>query len=146
MPSNFCRKIIWSDKSKFELINSKRRQNVWKKRKDGLIKDNIAVTVKHSLSVMLWGRIFTFVFITLSAIMQWVKVCFRKIQCFIQYIHFIWSQFNKWFICLQIFFFQKSKFFIELLLKAVLRYVVLLIKIVFRQSVENMSKQTNSTN
>jgi hypothetical protein len=55
MPLNFWRKIIWSDESKFELINSKRRQHVWKKRKEGLTKDNIAVTVKHSPSVMLWG-------------------------------------------------------------------------------------------
>jgi hypothetical protein len=46
MPLNFWRKIIWSEESKFELINSKSCQHVWRKRKEGLTKDNIAVTVK----------------------------------------------------------------------------------------------------
>jgi hypothetical protein len=38
------------------------------------------------------------------------KLCFWQIQCSIQYIHFILKKFYKWFISLQIFFFQKSQF------------------------------------
>jgi transposase len=41
MPPAFWNKIIWSDESKFELINSKRRTRVWKRRKEGLIKKTI---------------------------------------------------------------------------------------------------------
>ena len=31
MPLSFWKRVIWSDESKFELINSKRRVKVWKK-------------------------------------------------------------------------------------------------------------------
>jgi hypothetical protein len=55
MPSFFWKKIIWSDESKFELINSKRRVRVWKIRGEGLNNENVSPTIKHSKSLMVWG-------------------------------------------------------------------------------------------
>jgi transposase len=55
MPAFFWKKILWSDESKFELINSKRRFRVWKKRGEGLNNENVSPTVKHSKSLMVWG-------------------------------------------------------------------------------------------
>jgi len=55
MPAFFWKKIIWSDESKFELVNSKRRVRVWKVIGEGLKKENVSPTVKHSKSIMVWG-------------------------------------------------------------------------------------------
>jgi len=55
MPPIFWRKIIWSDESKFEFVNSKRRVKVWKIRGEGLNSENVVPTTKHSKSVMVWG-------------------------------------------------------------------------------------------
>ncbi len=55
MPSFLWKKIIWSDESKLELINSKRRVRVWKIRGEGLNNENVLPTIKHSKSLMVWG-------------------------------------------------------------------------------------------
>lgn len=55
MPITFWNRIIWSDESKFELINSKRRIRVYKRRGEGLNPSTTQPTVKHSKSVMVWG-------------------------------------------------------------------------------------------
>jgi len=55
MPPMFWRKTIWSDESKFEFVNSKRRVRVWKIRGEGLNSKNVTPTTKHSKSVMVWG-------------------------------------------------------------------------------------------
>jgi hypothetical protein len=55
MPPAFWNKIIWSDEWKFDLIKSKRRTRVCKKRKEELNKDNFSATVKYPPSVMVWG-------------------------------------------------------------------------------------------
>lgn len=54
-PESFWRRIIWSDESKFELTNTKRRVRVWKKRNEGLNDENSVPTIKHSPYVMVWG-------------------------------------------------------------------------------------------
>jgi len=46
MPTSFWKKIIWSDESKFELINSKRRVRVWKIRGEGLNNENVSLIIK----------------------------------------------------------------------------------------------------
>ena len=55
MPLNFWKRVIWSDESKFEIINSKRRVRVYKRKGEGIIAQTIQPTVKHPKSVMVWG-------------------------------------------------------------------------------------------
>lgn len=54
-PEEFWQKIIWSDESKFEKNGSKRRVTCWRRRGEGLKREFIIPTVKHSGSVMAWG-------------------------------------------------------------------------------------------
>ena len=54
-PPEFWRHVIWSDESKFEIINSKRKIRVYKRRGEGLNPQTIQSTVKHPKSVMVWG-------------------------------------------------------------------------------------------
>lgn len=55
-PLSFWERIIWSDESKFELMNKKKRKRVWCKPSDRLKKQNAQPTIKHGGgSVMLWG-------------------------------------------------------------------------------------------
>jgi hypothetical protein len=55
MPMWYWKKVLWSDESKFELKNTKRRIKVYKKRGEGLRMDTINPTIKHDKSVMVWG-------------------------------------------------------------------------------------------
>jgi hypothetical protein len=57
MHAFFWKKIIWSDESKFELINSKKRVRIWKIRDECLNNENMSPTIKHSKSLMVWGCI-----------------------------------------------------------------------------------------
>lgn len=56
MPKTFWDKVIWSDESKFELKNEKRRKRVWCEPSQRLKSKNITHTVKHGGgSLMVWG-------------------------------------------------------------------------------------------
>ena len=55
MPKNFWRRILWSDEYKFELINSRRKVKVWKRRGEGLNLKTLNPTLKHSKFVIVWG-------------------------------------------------------------------------------------------
>lgn len=56
MPTAFWERVIWSDESKFELRNSKKRKRVWCKPSDRLKPQCIQSTVKHGGgSLMVWG-------------------------------------------------------------------------------------------
>jgi transposase len=55
MPPEFWKKILWSDESKFEIINSKRRVRVYKVKGERLTQQTIQPTVKHSKSITVWG-------------------------------------------------------------------------------------------
>jgi len=56
MPVSFWRKIIWSDESKFELKQLKKKDCVWRKRNEAYKKPFITHTVKFSGgSLMVWG-------------------------------------------------------------------------------------------
>lgn len=56
MPESFWNRIIWSDESKFELKNIKRRQREWCEPSQRLKAKNITHTVKHGGgSLMVWG-------------------------------------------------------------------------------------------
>ena len=55
MPKWFWKKVLWSDESLFPVMNNKRIQRIWKKRSEGLNKENVLPTVKHSNGVMVWG-------------------------------------------------------------------------------------------
>jgi hypothetical protein len=55
MPMEFWSKVLWSDETKFELINSKRRVRCYKRRGEGLRPDTTQPTVKHSKGLMFWG-------------------------------------------------------------------------------------------
>lgn len=55
-PISFWKSIIWSDESKFELKNPKKRQLVWCTQKDRLRPKFVQQTVKHGGgSIMVWG-------------------------------------------------------------------------------------------
>ena len=55
-PLAFWREVLWSDETKFELFNSKRRQVCRRKKGESLREDTIQPTVKHGGgSVMMWG-------------------------------------------------------------------------------------------
>lgn len=54
-PNEFWAHIIWSDESKFELCESKRRQIVWRRKNTAYNANHTVGTVKHSRYVMLWG-------------------------------------------------------------------------------------------
>ena len=48
--------VIWSDESKFEVFNQKRRQRVWRTSKDAYKKGMIQSTVKHGGgNTLVWG-------------------------------------------------------------------------------------------
>ena len=52
----FWNNVIWSDESKFELFNAKKRKRVWRKPNEGLKDVCIQSTVKHGGSnVLVWG-------------------------------------------------------------------------------------------
>lgn len=56
MPAEFWNSVIWSDESKFELKNPKKRMRVWCTQKDRFKDGFIQKTVKHGGgSIMLWG-------------------------------------------------------------------------------------------
>lgn len=56
MPKTFWDKVIWSDESKFELKNEKRRKRVWCEPSQRLKSKNLTHTVKHGGgSLMVWG-------------------------------------------------------------------------------------------
>lgn len=55
-PLEFWKRVIWSDESKFELFNKKRRLRVWRKSDEGLQDRHLQPTVKHGGgSIMVWG-------------------------------------------------------------------------------------------
>lgn len=55
-PSDFWHKVIFSDESKFELMNNRRRQYVWRKKGDGYKIENLKPTIKHGGgSILVWG-------------------------------------------------------------------------------------------
>ena len=50
------KKIKWSDESKYELLNPKKRLGVWRKPNEALMKQYTLPTVKHvGGSIMVWG-------------------------------------------------------------------------------------------
>ena len=56
MPASFWKKVLWSDKSKFNLKKSDGAQRVWQKRGEAFDLSCMRGTVKHGGgSVMLWG-------------------------------------------------------------------------------------------
>ena len=56
MPLGFCKKVLLSDESKFELFGQKRRSRVWRKPGEALKEENIQKTVKHEGgNIMVWG-------------------------------------------------------------------------------------------
>ena len=55
-PLTFWMSVIWSDESKFEVFNQKRRQRVWRTSKDAYKKGMIQSTVKHGGgNTLVWG-------------------------------------------------------------------------------------------
>lgn len=55
-PLEFWKRVIWSDESKFELFNKKRRTRVWRKSDEGLQDRHLQPTMKHGGgSIMVWG-------------------------------------------------------------------------------------------
>ena len=58
-PLSFWKKILWSDESKFELLNKKKRTRVWRKSNEALKKQYLLPTVKYvGGSIMKWGCFF----------------------------------------------------------------------------------------
>lgn len=56
MPISFWKRVIWTDESKFELKNCKRRKRVWCKSNERLQSKFTQATVKHGGgSLMVWG-------------------------------------------------------------------------------------------
>ena len=56
MPISFWRKIIWSDESKFELQQLKKKDYVWRKKCEGYKNTSITLTIKFGGgSLMLQG-------------------------------------------------------------------------------------------
>ena len=49
------KKVCFSDESKFELFNTSRRQYCWKRPGAPLMSHHIKPSVKHPLSIMIWG-------------------------------------------------------------------------------------------
>lgn len=55
-PLEFWKTVLWSDESKFELFNRKRRERVWCRSGEALQDRHIQGTVKHGGgNVMVWG-------------------------------------------------------------------------------------------
>lgn len=55
-PLSFWKQVIWSDESKFELLNKKKRTHVWRKPNEALKKQYVLPTVKHGGgSIMIWA-------------------------------------------------------------------------------------------
>ena len=55
-PVEFWRRVLWTDESKFELFNKKRRERVWRKDNEGLQERHLQATMKHGGgNVMVWG-------------------------------------------------------------------------------------------
>lgn len=55
-PLSFWKRVIWSDESKFELLNKKKRTHVWRKPNEALKKQYVLPTVKHGGgSIMIWA-------------------------------------------------------------------------------------------
>lgn len=55
MPIDFWKKVLWSDESKFELFNRKRRLRVWRKPGEEYQERHLQQTVKHGGgSIMIW--------------------------------------------------------------------------------------------
>jgi transposase len=55
-PLEFWKHVIWSDESKFELFNKKRRLRVWRKSDEGLQDRHLQPTMKHGGgNIMVWG-------------------------------------------------------------------------------------------
>lgn len=55
-PLEFWKRVIWSDESKFELFNKKRRLRVWRKSDEGLQDKHLQATMKHGGgNIMVWG-------------------------------------------------------------------------------------------
>lgn len=55
-PMAFWKNVLWSDESKFELFNRKRRARVWRKAGEQLEDRHLQQTVKHGGgSIMVWG-------------------------------------------------------------------------------------------
>lgn len=56
MPLSYWERVIWTDESKFELKNQKRRQRVWCKSNERLLQKFCQATVKHGGgSLLVWG-------------------------------------------------------------------------------------------
>lgn len=52
----FWQNVIWSDESKFEFVDNRRRRRVWRKKGDAFEAKYLVPTVKHGGgSVMVWG-------------------------------------------------------------------------------------------
>ena len=55
-PDTFWNNIIWSDKSKFEIFNAKKRKRMWRKPGEGLKDLCIQSTVTHGGgNILVWG-------------------------------------------------------------------------------------------
>lgn len=55
-PIEFWKHIVWSDESKFELFNKKRRLRVWRKSHEGLQDRHLQPSMKHGGgNIMVWG-------------------------------------------------------------------------------------------
>lgn len=55
-PLEFWKRVVWSDESKFELFNRKRRLRVWRKSDEGLKDKHLQGTMKHGGgNIMVWG-------------------------------------------------------------------------------------------
>lgn len=55
-PLEFWKSVVWSDESKFELFNKKRRQRVWRRSGEALQDKHLQPTVKHGGgNIMVWG-------------------------------------------------------------------------------------------
>lgn len=55
-PLSFWKRVIWSDESKFELLNKKKRARVWRKPNEALKKQYVIPTVKYGGgSIMIWA-------------------------------------------------------------------------------------------
>lgn len=55
-PISFWKRVLWTDESKFEIFNQKRRVRVWRKSGEALQDRHLQPTVKHGGgNIMVWG-------------------------------------------------------------------------------------------